>query len=59
VGMGMTYLRTLGIKLRRLRLMQRQQLMPNQIVARRQRRRDRRFPVQVLEDFGGAPVAAG
>jgi hypothetical protein len=55
----MTYLRTLGIKLRRLRLMQRQQLMPNQIVARRQRRRDRRFPVQVLEDFGGAPVAAG
>jgi hypothetical protein len=54
-----TYLRTLCIELRRLCLMQRQQLMANKIVSRRQGRGNRAFPVQVLEDFGCAPVLAG
>jgi hypothetical protein len=55
----MTYLRTLCIKLWRLGLMQRQQFMANEVVSWCERGGDRGFPVQVLEDFGSAPVAAG
>lgn len=32
--------------------------MPHEITARRQRPRNRRLPIQILEHFGGAPVPA-
>lgn len=48
----------LGIKLRRVGLVQRQQLVANQVVPRLQRRRDAARPLERLEHDGGAPVLA-
>ena len=52
-------LRTHCIKLRRLGLVQRQQLVPHEVVPRSEGGRDRGFPVEVLEDESCAPVVAG
>lgn len=52
-------LRTLGVELRCIGLVQSQQLVTDQIVACRERGRDGRFPVQVLEHVVGAPGGAG
>lgn len=52
-------LRTLGVELRGLGLVQREQLVAHEVVSWGQGFGNRGFPVQVLEHFGGAPGAAG
>lgn len=45
------------LQLRSVRLVQRQELVADQVVPRRQSRRDRRSPLQRLEDHRVAPAA--
>lgn len=57
-GAGDSNLRALGVELRRVRLVEGQQLVADEVVPGLQAFRDPRRPLQVLVDDGGAPVVA-